>query len=117
MNGFAHFSRTATELESELVKLGIALEIDWDDPARVRQLAREALQGGARHTQALLESPDPDQALKGELFALSVLMLRTMEDSAEVGIHTHGGPVWKAFGRALLEESGAHLTRPGVPVR
>ena len=28
-------------------------------------------------------------------------------ESAELGLHTHGGPAWKAFGRALYEEYDA----------
>ena len=39
------------------------------------------------------------------LFGLANLMLRTMEESAGVGIESHGGPVWKAFGRALWAEA------------
>ena len=37
-------------------------------------------------------------------------MLLTMKQSAEVGVHTHGGPTWKAFGRALMEEYEARRT-------
>ena len=32
-------------------------------------------------------------------------MLRTMEESAGVGLKSHGGPVWKVFGRALWSEA------------
>ena len=44
---------------------------------------------------------------KGEVFALSTLMLRLMAESASVGVHTHGGAAWKAFGGALLRLSEA----------
>ncbi|MCK0507236.1 hypothetical protein [Aromatoleum anaerobium] len=105
MSGFEHFARDAIELEREILKRGILLGLDWADAAAMRQLAREALDGGAEHTTALLHDPDPQHKARGELFAFAVLMLRTMTESAETGLHTHGGPAWKAFGRALIEES------------
>ena len=107
MSGFEHFARDADQLEREILKRGILLGLAWDDQARLRALAREALEGGASHTRALLADPDPHLRARGELFALGVLMLRVMEDSAETGVHTHGGPAWKAFGRALIEEAQA----------
>lgn len=107
MSGFEHFARDACELEREILKRGILLELDWSAHASVRTLAREALQGGASHTRALLADPDPRLRARGELFALAVVMLRVMEDSAETGVHTHGGHAWKAFGRALIEEAQA----------
>ena len=114
MSGFEHFSRDALELEREILKRGILMGLDWDDTATLRQLAREALDGGADHTQALLRDPDPQLRAKGQLFAFAVLMLRLMEGSAATGMHTHGGVAWKAFGRALIEESGrdGHGTTP-----
>ena len=68
---------------------------------------RTMLRLGAEHTRALLRDPDPQLKARGELFAFGVLMLRTMQESAETGLHTHGGPAWKAFGGALIEEAGA----------
>ena len=112
MSGFEHYSSDAEELEHEIAKFGVALGIDWDHHSAVRALAREALQGGASHIEALVRSADPNQHAKGKLFALGVMMLRTMESSAEEGIHTHGGPCWKAFGRALIEEANAARTPP-----
>ena len=40
-------------------------------------------------------------------------MLVNMRQSAEIGVHTHGGPAWKAFGRALYEayDAGGSRTR------
>ena len=107
MSGFEHFARDALQLEREILKRGILLELDWADRPRLRQLAREALEGGAAHTRALLADPNPRLRARGELFALGVLMLRVMEESADTGVHTHGGPAWKAFGRALIEEARA----------
>src|SRR5574337_1516270 len=111
MSGFEHFERDAYELEREILTRGILLRLDWDDAARMRQLAREALQGGPDHTRALLADPDPRLRARGELFALGVLMLRVMEESADTGVHTHGGPAWKAFGRALIQEAQAEGKR------
>ncbi|NMG28672.1 hypothetical protein [Aromatoleum evansii] len=107
MSGFEHFARDACELEREILKRGMLLKLDWDDAAIMRKLAREALEGGADHTQALLADPDARLRARGELFALGVLMLRVMEESADTGVHTHGGPAWKAFGRALIQEAQA----------
>ena len=105
MSGFGHFARTALELEREIVKRGIAIGIDWDDRVRLRELAREALSCTAECRLGLLRNPDYAVRGKGELFALSSLMLMTMRQSAQVGVLTSGGPAWKAFGRALYEES------------
>lgn len=105
MSGFEHYDRDAQDLEHEMAKLGVALGLDWDNTRAVRSLAREALDGGSAHIEELVRSTNPEQRAKGQLFALGVMMLRTMEGSAELGIHTHGGACWKAFGRALIEEA------------
>jgi hypothetical protein len=55
-------------------------------------------------------SKEPLVRARGELFALGVLMLRTMQGSAGIGYQTHGGPAWKAFGRALIEEQAARTS-------
>lgn len=105
MSGFAHFARDAEDLEHEIAKLGIALGIDWDDEASVRRYAREALDCTPDCNLDKLHSADLRERWTAELYALSMLMLRTMQESAEQGIHTHGGPIWKAFGRALIVEA------------
>ncbi len=105
MSGFGHFNRTARELEREIVKRGILLGLDWNDAATIRALAREALGCTPGCNIGLLHDPDFAKRGKGELFALSILMLQTMRESAEIGVHTSGGPAWKAFGRALYQES------------
>ncbi|MBL8436707.1 MAG: hypothetical protein JNM61_00770 [Zoogloeaceae bacterium] len=104
MIGVEFFARDAEDLEHEIAKLGVALNLDWSDAAALRALAREALVGGAAHVQDLLRSPDSTLRAKGEFFAIAVMMLRVMEESAEEGFLTHGGPCWKAFGRALYQE-------------
>lgn len=107
MSGFGNFARTAHEVEQEMLKRGVLMGLDWSDATRLRQLAREALGGGPVHIAALLRDTDPALRAKGQLFALAALMLRTMDSSARTGVHTHGGPAWKAFGRALYEEAQA----------
>ena len=105
MSGVGHYERTADELEREIVTRGIALGLDWDDQARLRELARQALSCKPGGVVKLLRSPIRQEKLTGELFALSELMLNTMRQSAQIGVHTSGGRAWKAFGRALYEES------------
>ena len=114
MSGFGHYARTADELEREIVKRGIAIGIDWQDQARMRALAHRASSCTSDCMMKLLRSPLRHEKLTGELFALSELMLLNMRQSAEVGVHTHGGPAWKAFGRALYEEYDAGARPPGV---
>jgi hypothetical protein len=38
-------------------------------------------------------------------------MLKTMEESASIGIESHGGTAWKAFARALWAEANDSATR------
>ncbi|GAB1461497.1 MAG: hypothetical protein JNL37_11845 [Thauera sp.] len=112
MSGFGHYARTADELEREILKRGIAIGVDWDDPSRMRDLARRALSCTPACMMKLLRSPVRQDKLTGELFALSELMLQNMRESAEIGFETHGGPAWKAFGRALNEEYDAGVRPP-----
>lgn len=49
----------------------------------------------------MLRSPIRSKTLTREFFVLSGRMLSNMRPSAEIGVHTHGGPAWKAFGQAL----------------
>lgn len=107
MSGFGHYARTADELKREIYKRGLALGLDWDDQARLRELARQALSCKPGCVMKLLRSPIRTEKLTGELFALTELMLDTMRQSAQIGVHTHGGPAWKAFGKALYEASDA----------
>ena len=105
MSGFGHFARDALELEREILKRGIALKIDWDDKPALQRYAHEALTCSPDCNWDKLHAKDPRERMLAELYALSNLMLQTMRESAEQGEHTHGGPVWKAFGRALIEEA------------
>ncbi|MCK9259940.1 MAG: hypothetical protein RBT39_08945 [Azoarcus sp.] len=105
MSGFGHYARTALELEREILKRGLLIGVDWQNPASLRALAHEALTCTTDCRLGLLHSKDPKARGKGELFALSEMMLDTMRQSAQIGVHTQGGVVWKSFGRALYEAS------------
>lgn len=102
---FEHYGEEARRIESEIARHGIALDIDWEDEVAVRALAREAL---SYHPDDDAKVSRDDTALwraKLELFGLAQLMLKVMAESAEENIETHGGPVWKALGRALWLEA------------
>lgn len=108
MGLFENYHREADEIEKEIERKGIVLGIDWDDEAEVRALAREALLHSGADAQASTANPKDRRVMaRTELFGLAALMLKTMEQSAEEGMHTHGGPVWKSFGRALWQEAEA----------
>lgn len=105
MAGFEFFNEETQTLERELARLGYALNIDWSDEAQVRALAREALAHGRENMgKTAKQATDYSLRAKTELFGLAALMLRVMEKSADSGAPSHGGPAWKAFGRALWEE-------------
>ncbi|MDR1853770.1 MAG: hypothetical protein LBR05_02550 [Azoarcus sp.] len=101
MSGFGHYDRTAAELEDEIVTRGVLIGIDWTDPAQVRSLAAEALTCTSEQRLAMLHHHDPKVRAKGELFALSELMLDIMRQSAQTGVHVPDVGVWDAFGNAL----------------
>ena len=102
MSGFENYSREARQIEHEIERKGAILGIDWDDAAQVRKLAREALDCklGAEHC----EIDDPRDRARIAFFGLAQLMLTVMKESADDDMHTHGGPAWKAFARALWAE-------------
>lgn len=106
MAGFDHYAQDTAEIESELVRKGIALGIDWSDKAAVRALAHEALNHLAEDVSMASNAPvDYQMMAKVDLFGLAGLMLKTMTKSATQGIESHGGPAWKAFAQALWEEN------------
>lgn len=115
MSGFGHYDQTAQALEREIRRYARVINLDWDDTARLRTLAREALNCSPACRIGLLRHPDLMERSKGELFALSELMLVTMRQSAQIGVHTRGGPAWKAFGRALYEEAENLPARAAAP--
>ncbi len=110
MPGFENYRGDAEAIEREIVRMGLVLGVDWNDVGAVRQLAREAL--GVHRSEAARDGAarDTRAAAKLELFALAQLMMTVMRQSADDGLHTHGGPAWKALAKALWQESG--VARP-----
>ena len=110
MNGFnlLHNSQDAAEIETQISRLGLALGIKWDDEAQVLALAKESLYH-SKETLAQFSQHHDDYRLKAkmELFGLAALMMQIMKDSADEGIHTHGGVAWKSFSKALMHAAGA----------
>ncbi len=102
MSGFENFAAEAASIELELQRKGVALGIDWEDEVQTRDLARAAL--ACKPGKAGCNFDDPIEAARFALFGLAHLMLHVMQESAGEHIHTHGGPVWKAFARALWAE-------------
>lgn len=112
MAEFENHTEQARAIELEIERKGIALGIDWTNPADVRALAHEALDHYAENVQRAARDPhDRRQMAKVELFGLAALMLHTMEESATSGFEVHGGDAWKAFARALWAEK---LAREGA---
>ena len=107
MPEFENYRREAEEIEREIMRKGIVLGIDWENEAQVRALAREVLGFDAQSGVHQWRSGDVLALAKFELFGLSQLMLTIMRQSAEEGMLTHGGSVWKALARALWQESGS----------
>jgi hypothetical protein len=109
MNGFnlLHDPQGASEIETQITRLGIALGVNWDDEAQVQALANEALYR-SREALAEFSQHHDDYQLKAkiELFGLAALMMQIMANSADEGVHTHGGVAWKAFSKALMREKG-----------
>ncbi|MCM8596959.1 hypothetical protein [Accumulibacter sp.] len=106
MAGFENYDNDTREIELEIERKGIALGIDWSDEVQVRSLAREALDHLQERVRMAASGPVDHQLLaRVELFGLAGIMLRTLEESATVGIESHGGPAWKAFARALWAEA------------
>ena len=106
MAGFENYQEATRKIEDEIEHMGVALGIDWSDEAQVRALAREALDHSQDRIREAAASPDDHElGAKVTLFGLASLMLRTMEESAGVGMESHGGPIWKIFGRALWAEA------------
>jgi hypothetical protein len=112
MPGFEHYSAEARGIEEAITRKGLLLGIDWTNEVQVRQLAREALECRLDPEHPECQSTNPTTRARIELFGLAQLMLKVMAESAGDHIHTHGGPVWKAFGRALWIEAGLKDSAP-----
>ena len=107
MAGIEHYAEDIEEIEVELARKGVALGLDWSDEVAVRALAHEAINHSGRDLAQAASSPtDYELMARIDLYGLAALMLRTMQKSADVGILSHGGPIWKAFAKALWAEAG-----------
>jgi hypothetical protein len=101
-------ANNAAEIETQIVRLGIALGINWDDDAQVRALAHEALfHSKEAIEQFKLHPTDYQLKARTDLFGLAGMMMQIMKESAEDNVHTHGGTAWKSFSRALMHEWGS----------
>lgn len=89
------------QIELELQRHMVALGLDWHDTAAMAQLAMECKTFGPANAKAAYASHDQRQITKAEIFALTSVMIRTMESAARDGRDVHGGEVWKAFARHL----------------
>ena len=112
---FENYAAEAEQLEQEIARKGVVLGIDWTDAEQVRRLAREALDYHVAPGQPQDWPDDAAAQARIELFALTQLMLAVMRQSAEDDILTHGGPVWKAFARALWAEISPPGSRADQP--
>ena len=116
MAGFENYVEEAKEIELEIERKGIVLGIDWTDDFQVRALAKEALDQSAAEIKLAASSPiDHKLMAKVDLFGLAAIMLKTMEECAGVGFECHGGPAWKAFGKALWAEVEQRKSQEAIP--
>ena len=100
-----HYAVEAAQLEIEISRKGAILGLDWNNDAEVHKLARRALKSNVDTLQLDHPANSPKGMATMELVALSLLILKLMRDSADKGIITQGGPIWKALSRALWEEA------------
>jgi uncharacterized protein YuzE len=101
-----NYIRGSDDIALEIERKGIILGIDWQNEAQVRALANEALTHLKDDTRLSQTNPLDFQArAKVELFGLTALMLKTMQQSANEGLVTHGNLAWKAFAKALWSEN------------
>lgn len=106
MPAFENYGADAAQLETEIARKGVVLGIDWNNERQVRDLARQALACRETTFKPDCDPASPEGLAKLELFGLTQLMLKLMEQGADEGVEVHGGPVWKAFARALWAEKG-----------
>lgn len=104
MSGFEHYPEETRALELELERMGVAVGIDWSDQAQVRALAHEALSEEGKRTIAAAAKGERPALARAELFGLAALMTKTLQESANEGVASSGGPAWRSFSSALLAE-------------
>lgn len=94
-------------ISTEVARMLVALGVDWTNASEMRVIAREALAYHGSDSTHHLDPEDIQGRAKQKLFGLTALMLRTMEEGAELGEHVHGSEVWKALAKALWAEKNA----------
>jgi hypothetical protein len=93
----------ASQISSEVTRALIGLGIDWKSESSLRAIAREAL--AYKHgSGAPLAADDIQGHTRQRLFGLIALMLRTMQEGADLGASIHGNDAWKALAKALWAE-------------
>lgn len=105
MHSSENYATEVAQLEREIARKGLILDIDWANEPEVRALARRALNSHVDTLELDYPAASPKGMAMLEILGLSQLMLRVMKESADDGIITSGGPVWKSLGRALWEEA------------
>jgi hypothetical protein len=103
MPEFENYATEALQIEQEIERKGAILGIDWNNESAVRNLAKQAMASHDATRPIGFSMSSPEGMAKIELFGLAQLMLKVMKQSADDNVLTHGGPVWKAFGKALWD--------------
>ena len=91
--------KEVSEVETEIMRLMIALGLDWNNELEMIQLATECKAFRPANAQAAYASHDRQSITKAELFGLVTVMIRTMGNASSEGRIVHGGEVWKALGK------------------
>lgn len=108
MPEFEHYPEEVRAIGIEVERQCLALGLDCDDEIQLRALAREALQPQLREAVLHAAGHGDRRALaKAELFGLSALMLKVMEECADIGFVCHGNDAWRHWARALWAEKTA----------
>lgn len=101
-----HGQSSANNIERELARYGVALGIDWSDPASVEAAVDRYIAFTPAEAEAAAASGDRTRLSWAQFAGLAAMMFETMTDGAEDGLHVHGGPVWKTFAKAVYRRHG-----------
>jgi len=98
---YENYLRELDEIEQKIIRLGIAMGIDWQDHNSVVLLATEALDWHKANTPLQVDMLDEQQRTKTELFGMMQLMLAVQEEAAIAGVNVTPGEVGKKINKAL----------------
>lgn len=90
-------------IETEIERKGIALGIDWSNPAAVQQIVREAFDHTAEDVAAI-QHGDNSELARCELRGLIAVMLKSMARSNGEYLHAKHSPIWGTLWHALRGE-------------